>query len=272
MFGGNIIKNSLSLASPKGSSGNRQYHSRSDHHSKVACWAIVFDLLDTCPTLLDHVADGRVFIGINHRINDFINGKSKNLDLVICLPGSRKRFRDTFQSMVAKYYIQLDPVEKSRLAAFPILERREVGTVLVALEAKACMTAHQKSWPRLYDELNSSHNIVHGASDDSIAAGFVFVNAASAHHSTVPPHNVNRHNQPADTIGTIDTIRQLRRRSGTGQAGYDALGISVIDLVNDGSPVQIVPPPVGLLPTDPLSYDQLIQRICAAYSSRFRNL
>lgn len=272
MFGQNIIQNTLSVASPKGSSGNRQYHSRSDHHSKVACWAIIFDLLQTCPTLLEHVGSDKVFIGINHKINDFTNGKSKNLDLVICLPGSDRQFRDTFQNMVGKHHIQLDPQERAQFNTLPILRRREVGTVLVALEAKACMTAHQKSWPRLYDELNSSHNIVHGASDDSVAAGYVFVNAAPTHSSTVAPFKVNHHNQPDDTFGTIDTIKQLRRRSGTGQIGYDALGISVIDLANDGSPVRIVPPPVGLAPTDPLSYEQMIQRICSAYSSRFKNI
>lgn len=272
MSGEKIIVRTLTLASPKGKSGNHQYHSRSDHHSKVACWAIVFDLLSSCPTLLNHVVSKKVFIGINHKINDFTNGKSKNLDLVICTPGSKKPFKDDFHGMEAKYSIQLSPSEQAQLKSLPQLERREVGSVLVALEAKACMTAHQKSWPRLYDELNSSHAIVHGASDDSIAAGYVLVNASSTHASTVAPYNVNKHRQPDDALGTIDVVKQLRRRSGTGQSGYDALGISVIDLANNGSPVLLVPPPTGLIASDPLSYDQMIQRICSAYSARFRNI
>ena len=201
-----------------------------------------------------------------------MNGKDKNLDLVICIPGSPKQYRDSFQSMVSKYNIKLNANETATLGLFPILYRREVGTVLVALEAKACMTAHQKSWPRLYDELNSSHNIVHGANDDSIAAGYVFVNSASSHASTVSPFNVNLHNQPSATIGTIEAIRKLRRRSGTGQPGYDAIGISVLELANDGSPVRIVPPPLDLPSSDPLSYDQMVQRISSAYSARFRNI
>lgn len=272
MFGEKIIVRTLTQASPKGRSGNYQYHSRSDHHSKVSCWAIVFDLLWSCPTLLQHVLNKKVFIGINHKINDFTNGKAKNLDLVICTAGSKKLFKDDFHSMENKYSIQLSADEKDKLKGFPLLERREVGSVLVALEAKACMTAHQKSWPRLYDELNSSHAIVHGASDDSIAAGYVIVNASSTHASTVAPYNVNKHKQPHDALGTIDVVKQLRRRSGTGQNGYDALGISVVDLANDGSQVIIVPPPTGLSSSDPLSYDQMIQRICSAYSARFRNI
>jgi uncharacterized RmlC-like cupin family protein len=44
----------------------------------------------------------------------------------------------------------------------------EVGAVLIALEAKACMTAHVKALPRLYDELNSSHQCVHGSSSPRV--------------------------------------------------------------------------------------------------------
>ena len=55
-----------------------------------------------------------------------------------------------------------------------------VGSVLLALEAKACMTAHIKALPRLYDELNSSQLTVHGAADQAIAAGLAIVNIATA--------------------------------------------------------------------------------------------
>ena len=43
------------------------------------------------------------------------------------------------------------------------------------------MTAHVKSLPRLYDELNSSHQIVHGASNNALSIGMVTVNVPPIH-------------------------------------------------------------------------------------------
>ena len=37
------------------------------------------------------------------------------------------------------------------------------------------MTAHTRALPRLYDELNSSHLCVHGASRQALAIGFVVI-------------------------------------------------------------------------------------------------
>ena len=91
MHGPEILVRTLSKAtSGTGSSrfayGNRwQYHSRSDRHSKIACWALMFDLLRHCALLRDHAATGRVGMGINHEMHDFRNRKRKNLDLVICV-------------------------------------------------------------------------------------------------------------------------------------------------------------------------------------------
>ena len=63
-----------------------QYHSRSDHHSKLCCWAIAFDLLATSSLLRQHVAEGKVCIGVNHTMVDFKTNRKKNLDLVIARP------------------------------------------------------------------------------------------------------------------------------------------------------------------------------------------
>ena len=56
------------------------------------------------------------------------------------------------------------------------MPRGPVGNVLVALEAKACMTKFASSRPRLYDELNSSHLTIHGASAQAAAAALVMIN------------------------------------------------------------------------------------------------
>ena len=114
----------------------------------------------------------------------------------------------------------------------------------MALEAKACMTAHNKSEPRLYDELNSSQQTIHGAADQAIAVGLAMVNIADTFISPgrqkggVDPV-VTQHNQPAVTESVIEKLRELPRRTATGTEGFDALGIIVVDLRNDGSPVRV---------------------------------
>lgn len=40
------------------------------------------------------------------------------------------------------------------------------------------MTAFSKSYPRLYDELNSSHAVIHGASNRALAVGLAIINVA----------------------------------------------------------------------------------------------
>jgi hypothetical protein len=47
------------------------------------------------------------------------------------------------------------------------------------------------------------------------------------------------HPQPKSVNITIDKVKQLPRRSKTGIAGYDALGIVVVECVNDGSQVKL---------------------------------
>lgn len=109
------------------------------------------------------------------------------------------------------------------------------------------MTAHQRALPRLYDELNSSHLTVHGATDQAIAVGFGMVNVAERYLS--PDLNKKNfstdpewtpHRQPRDARLAVDKIRQLPKRSKTGDTGYDALAIVVVDFPNDGSPVRLV--------------------------------
>jgi hypothetical protein len=170
MHGPDILVRTLAEVSRKDRQGRRwQYHSRSDHHSKVACWGIVFDLMRATPLLRRQVEAGAVHFGINHEMRDFVHDRKKNLDLVLCMASSAggKASKQTLASMAAEYGIVLTDAERGELTALPSLTRAPVGSVLAALEAKACMTAHQRALPRLYDELNSSHLTVHGATDQA---------------------------------------------------------------------------------------------------------
>jgi hypothetical protein len=279
MHGPAILVRTLSSASRRDRYGNLwQYHSRSDHHSKVACWGVIFDLLATTPLLRRHVAAGVVCFGINHEMRDFVNDRKKNLDLVLCTP-SGTATNETLASIATAYDIELTDQERVVLEGLPKLVRAPVGSVIMALEAKACMTAHQRALPRLYDELNSSHLTVHGASEQAIAVGFTMVNVAD-HYLSPDLNKKNRatdpewseHKQPRDAQLAIGKIQQLPRRSKVGDAGYDALSIVVIDMPNDGTPVRLVKGPPAPQQGDIYYYDTMIARLSGIYATRFKDL
>src|SRR3954468_2828706 len=88
MQGPDIVVRTLSKVSRRDRFQNLwQYHSRSDHHSKVACWGVIFDLLLRTSLLRRQIESGVVCFGINHEMHDFAHDRKKNLDLVLCTPG-----------------------------------------------------------------------------------------------------------------------------------------------------------------------------------------
>ena len=162
MDGPQIIARTLSqMGNVTDRRGNQwQYFSRSDHHSKTACWAFLFDLLEHCRLLSEHAAQGLIGFGINHQMRDFKLNNKKDLDLVVCRPrhGADPRAKNrTFAMLADEYNISLTVQQRQRLSNLPSLAQVPVGNVLIALEAKAAMTSHVKACPRLFDELNSSH-------------------------------------------------------------------------------------------------------------------
>src|SRR5258708_39868465 len=104
MHGPRILARTMTAPLPKGKDNALwQYHPRSDHHSKVACWGIVFDLLQHSNLLREHVASGRLVFGINQEMRDFRTGRKKNLDLVLARPGpGYLKKPKTFESLLTK--------------------------------------------------------------------------------------------------------------------------------------------------------------------------
>ena len=274
----------MSIVRPIGKIGFvGQYHSRSDQHSRTVCWAILFDLLGESALLRDHAASGKVIIGVNHEMGDYKAQRKKNLDLVIATPGTADpaaKVPLTFAQLGEKFGIALSDEELGRLRSLPEVRGGPVGSVKMALEAKACMTAHIKALPRLYDELNSSQLTVHGAADQAIAAGLAMVNIATTFISSdrnplgldEPVKKISVHKQPDVAARTIAKLRELPRRNRPGEEGFDALGIVVVDCPNDGTPVRLVttPPAPGL--RDDYSYDQMVRRAASQYDYRFSTL
>ncbi len=286
MDGLDILVRSLSVPTIPDDYGNVwQYHPRSDRHSKVACWGIMFDLLRASAVLAGHVRAGKVVFGLNLTLIDFPTQKRKKLDLVVARPGAGEPRRErTFVDLVEEFGIGLTPAQRAELERLPVLREGSVGTVLVALEAKATMTAHVKALPRLYDELNSSHQVVHGHSSTAISAGFVMINFAPSFVS--PGRNprplsrarpvVNRHDQPRDTQRTIRTVARLPRRARVGAVGFDAMGIAVVECENDPRsprPVSLVTSPPAPQPGGAFYYDDdLVRRVGHLYDATFAGI
>jgi hypothetical protein len=286
MDGPDILARSMTAARIRDKFGNQwQYHSRSDHHSKVACWAALFDLLNTSALLRTHVADGKVIFGVNHTMRDFRTRRKKDLDLVIARPGTEEPnpiTRDnTFRSLAKHYGILLTEAQTARLDALPNAKGGPVGNVLVALEAKACMTKFSSSRPRLYDELNSSHLTIHGASAQAAAAALVMVNVSP---ELISPDR-NRLNlegrqpdimwfeQPKGAASIVEKIEEIPRRSGPHEdPGFDSIGIVMVNCRNDGSDITVVRDAPAPPPSDDFHYDQMIRRLGHIYDSWFQHI
>ncbi len=278
MDGPEIIARTLSQPAIPDKHGNLwQYHSRSDRHSKVACWAILFDLLQQSSRLADHAATGKVRFGINRQMRDFRTNRTKDLDLVISRPGPATLVKPaTMRDLALKWQVRLSPSQLSALGHLAPLAEGSAGNVLLALEAKACMTAHIKALPRLFDELTSSYSTVHADTQQAIAVGFAMINASRTFVS--PDMNkydiaqqhatVNAHPGHAATRA-VAKVRELDRRTGPGSEGFDAFGVMVVDMRNDGSPVTIVSDPPAPAQQDVDSYERMIGRIVQLYDLTF---
>jgi hypothetical protein len=230
-----------------------------------------------------HAAQGKIVLGVNHDMTDFATGRRKALDLVIARPARQADSRGrpkTFISLAGHYGISLTSEELGVLQELPPLNVSATAAVLVALEAKACMTAHIKALPRLYDELNSSHLCVHGASRQALAIGYVQINYADEFISsdqnkrplvdTAP--TVNQHNQPHDTDRVLEKIAEIPRRSASSETGFDGIGVTLLDFRNDGSPVQLVEAPPAPQPTEQFHYSSMIVRMANEYDTIFARI
>ena len=284
MYGPTILARSLSTVGTMTDGIGWQYHSRSDRHSKIGCWGVAFDLLSHSSLMRRHAAEGKIVLGVNHRMVDYATGRRKDLNLVIARPDVDQPVRkaQTLRGLAEQYRIDLDEEERGVLTELPDVSVAPVGAVLVALEAKAAMTAHVKALPRLYDELNSSHLAVHGASSQALAIAYVQVNLADSFVSPNPKNvammqnglgpKVSRHRQPEDTIRVLDKIAEIPRRSSNNGNGFDAIGVSVFELHNDGTPVTVIEGSPAPQAGQPFHYGGMIVRMSNEYDSTFARI
>jgi len=223
--------------------------------------------------LQEHAAAGKVVLGVNHTMTDFATGRRKKLDLVIARPSSPIGIqRRTFKGLGESYGVLLTDAESSHLDKLPDIPVADVGAVLVALEAKATMTAHVQSLPRLYDELNSSHLCVHGASTSALAIGYseLFLSSVMNNFPLADSEPIwSTHHQPRDTVRVIQKVTEIPRRSHSSEAGFDGIGLSVLDFRNDGGSVSVVSNFPAPQQGDSFHYDSMIVRMANEYDTTF---
>jgi len=270
-----------------------QYNSQSNRHSDTGVWAVFLDLLTTCELLRAHVVAGKVGIGVNYELVSPITGNNKNLDLVIArrqvdqFPTGGKP--KTFKALGESYGMVLSDDQRNLLAALPDVSLLVATNlpVLLAIEAKACMTAHGKVHKsRLASELSDIHLTVHNSTQGAIAAGFIIVNAATRFVSPglnkyplpplpgAQPIIWSLHRQPRDALKVVSSVQSLPRVTASTPVGFDAIGIGVISLENDGTtPITVVSKsPPAPARTDRGNYDAFIHELAQLYATRFSGL
>ena len=226
-----------------------RYHSRSDAHSVALCGFVLEDLLAACSVQREHALADRIVYGINAR-HTFPNGKRKTLDLAI---GTAAAVNDT-----------------SRFG--DAIHTGDIERVLVACEAKTVMTEHGKSQPRVFDELGSSHEIVHQGDRQAVAAGITVVNIASTFVSPLRQKSkklhISQHKQPHAAERMVAHLRGLPIRKSADETGFDAYATIVVDCDNQG-PAMLWTKPPAPQPGDSDHYETFIDGIANAYAARF---
>jgi hypothetical protein len=206
------------------------------------------DLINECPLLAEHARRGEVAYGINLSFQ-FPSGKVKNLDLAV---GTQAQ-------------IPIDSGEPFRRVA-------ELSSLRLAMEAKSVMTEHKKSQPRVFDELSSSHEIVHQGGQETIAAGIAVVNIADQFVSPLrqvgPDLHWTKHKQPGVTESMVRHLRGLPIRESEREVGFDAYATIVISCDNQG-PASVWTGLPAPQPGDRDHYQTFLSRVAAAYVARF---
>ncbi len=274
MRGPAILARTMSVPAQRGASAARwQYHSRSDRHSKVACWTMLFDLLLECDVIRKRAAEGKLGFRINHEMVGKIN---KTLDLVVTVvqPPRPEAKRRSFADLVDVYEIVLEPADRALLKNLPLVEedlRDDVFEVAIAMEAKACMTEHSKSLPRLHAEILATGYLAKKAAPHCISVSYSLVNAASTFKTpSGDGRQTNKHDQPEDAEKVVEMLSTaLPMVTETPQYGFDAIGVTVIECRNDGSPVTVVSASPAPKTSDHVHYERMIRLVCSSYRSRF---
>jgi hypothetical protein len=187
-------------------------------------------LLEASPSLRTAAEAGKIVYGINCVYTFPVSGKTKTLDFVIA-----EGTPDAGGELIGGVILPARSLEPAKVGN-RMVKKLDLRRLIFSCESKATMTEHGKSKPRIFDELNSSHEIVHKGDSEAIAAGITVVNIATTFVSPTRQKGkkliVTKHRQPADAQQMIEHLRGLSIRAGGIGEGFDAYATIVVDCDN----------------------------------------
>jgi hypothetical protein len=233
----------------------------------------MFDMLNECESLRRRAERGLVGFGINYVMVGPIN---KTLDLVLTSlePGAGDGRAENFATMAATLGVVLNDDERTALEALPVIHRApadDIAEVAVAVEAKACMTEHVKSLPRLHAEILATGYLARLAARQCITVSYSLVNSAPSFVTPSSDRKTNQHRQPEDARRVFDMLaKAVPTVSDSNPYGYDVVGAVAVDCRNDGSPVLVIEQgPASLRRDERLHYERMVRNLCTEYRRRF---
>jgi len=252
------------------------YHPRTSKHSDTQSFVIIRDLLAACPMLSHRALSGEVVAKLRHHQqvghNDWV------IDIAIGTPPGPPRHPEEGE----------------------LIRWTEPTLIQVAIELKSIWTEHGKARKNRLRDFNAFHSYAHQYNPKTVAAAFLVVNASELFLSPLNLETRNRepitwHRQKAKQTPqlvkeTIDIFRSVHLRNNDSDVpGLEGMGVVVIEHDNLNylqgrpqhaevyekyrhlqRPSMASKVPVALRVGDPLHYNTMIQRICNAYSERFR--
>lgn len=80
----------------------------------MAYWVVAFELLQECGLLRDHVASGKVVLGVNHTVRAFQTQRTKDLDLVVAQPAAsvERPAGQSFSELADRWRVDLSSQER----------------------------------------------------------------------------------------------------------------------------------------------------------------
>jgi hypothetical protein len=228
-----------------------RYHPRSNAPSLTLARLVLQDLYEAIPGLRARAQRGEAAYGVNMQFTFEGNDKAKQLDLAVGVP------------MDAPLLVGVNEIP----------EVKALSRLFAGMEAKAAMTEHVGAKPRLWDELSSSHQIVHAGDQQAIAAGITVINVAKVYASPTnqrDPTDIHwqKHNQPHAAEDLRKHLLKLPVRNEIGQIGFDAYCTIMIDCDNIG-PCTVWTEPPAPQPGEPDEYREFVKRIAQLFARRF---
>lgn len=243
------------------------YDPRSSRHSDFLSELIVRDLVENCLLLARRAAEGQIVARLRHH---------------------QQIGQDDWVIDIAMGTCAGAPVPPTET----LIRKDSPVIIQIAIELKSVLTEHGKASRNRLRDFAAFHGHGHTYDPRTVVAAFLVVNSADYFYSPLNLGKVSRSefNMHMSRVRTarqlakqsIDLFRTIHlRHSEADGPGLEGLGVIVVEHDNFNKhpdagkyahlsrATRVAPVPPSLPVGDPLSYESMIQRICAHYAHRF---